>query len=134
MDRGQLSTSVFEAGLGVLFVLAVVAGFTVGVPAADTTTEQLDSHAGDVATVLANEPPEHADEAWLREATRSSEAFERNREALATRLDRLLAANLLYRLETPYGTVGHRRPADVPAGHATVPTVGGEVRIWIWHV
>ncbi|CAI48166.1 uncharacterized protein NP_0150A [Natronomonas pharaonis DSM 2160] len=133
-DRGQLSLSIVEAGVGVVFVLAVALGFALGVPAPDTETPQLDAYADDVATVLANEPPRHGGETRLEEVTRSPAAFDRERDALESRVDRLLSANLMYRLETPHGAVGYERPAGSPAGQATAPTAGGEVRVWVWHV
>lgn len=134
MRRGQLSMTVVEAGVGVVFVLAVTMGFALGVPAADTDAPQLDAYAEDVATVLANEPPRHGGETRLAEVTRSSAAFQRERDALERRVDRLLEDNLMHRIETPHGTAGYRRPANAPTGHATVPTAGGEVTIWIWYV
>ena len=134
MRRGQLSLSVVEAGVGVVLVLAVTAGFALGVPAPDTETPQLDAYAEDAATVLANEPPRHGGGTRLDEVTRSPAAFQRERDALDRRVDRLLADNLMYRVETPHGAVGYERPASAPAGGATVPTTGGEVRIWVWYV
>ena len=132
--RAQLSLSIVEAGVGVVFVLAVTMGFALGVPNADTETPQLNAYAEDTATVLANEPPRHAGETRLSEVTRSADAFDRERDALATRVDRILAENLMYRVETPHGAVGYERPAGSPAGHATVPTPHGEVTIWVWYV
>ena len=132
--RAQLSLSIVEAGVGVVFVLAVTMGFALGVPSADTETPQLNAYAEDAATVLANEPPRHAGETRLSEVTRSPNAFDREREALATRVDRILAENLMYRVETPHGAVGYERPASAPTGQATVPTPHGEVTIWVWYV
>lgn len=132
--RGQLSLSVVEAAIGVVFVLAVAMGFAYGVPAADTESPQLDAYASDAATVLANEPPRHAGETRLSEVTRSRSAFVRERDALADRVDRILGDNLMYRVESPHGSVGYERPATVRTGHATVPTAGGEVSIWVWYV
>ena len=132
--RAQLSLSVVEAGVGVVFVLAVTMGFALGVPSADTETPQLNAYAEDAATVLANEPPRHAGETRLSEVIRLADAFNREREALATRVDRILAENLMYRVETPHGAVGYERPAGAPTGGATVPTPHGEVTIWVWYV
>jgi len=131
--RGQLSLSIVEAGVGVVFVLAVTMGFALGVPTADTRTPQLNAYAEDAATVLVNEPPRHAGETRLSEVTRSAEAFERERDALKRRVDRILADNLMYRVETPHGAVGFERPAGAATGRATVPTRGGEVTIWVWY-
>ena len=133
-SRGQLSLSVVEAGLGVVLVLAVTMGFALGVPGPDTETPQLDAYAEDAATVLANEPPRHGGGTRLEEVTRSAAAFQRERDALDRRVDRLLADNLMYRVETPHGAVGYDRPASAPAGQAVVPTTGGEVTIWVWYV
>ena len=133
-DRGQLSLSVVEAGVGVVFILAVTLGFALGVSAPATESAQLDAYAEDAATVLANEPPRHADETRLSEVTRSPAAFDRERDALEARVDRILDDNLMFRLETPHGAVGYERPATVPTGHTVVPTPGGEVTIWIWYV
>jgi hypothetical protein len=118
----------------VVSVLAVTLAFALGVPSPDTETPQLDAYAEDVAAVLANEPPRHAGETRLAEVTRSPTAFDRERGALRARVDRILADNLMYRVETPHGAVGYERPAGSPAGHATVPTPNGEVTIWVWHV
>lgn len=134
MDRGQLSTTVFEAGLGVLFVVAIVAGFSIGVPSGDATGPQFDDYASDVATVLANEPPHSHDESWLPDATESPDAFERERDGLDARITSLLADHLLYRLETPHGVVGYPRPTGVATGSASVSIENGEVRVWIWTV
>ena len=120
--------------MGVVFILAVALGFALGVPAADTRTPQLNAYATDAATVLANEPPQHAGETRLAEVTRSADAFDRERDALTRRVDRILADNLLYRVETPHGAVGYQRPAGAATGRATVPTRGGEVTIWVWYV
>ena len=78
--------------------------------------------------------PRHAGETRLSEVTRSADAFDRERDALTTRVDRILAENLMYRVETPHGAVGYERPAGAPTGHATVPTPHGEVTIWVWYV
>ncbi len=132
MRRGQLSLSVVEAAVGVTFVLAVATGFAFGVPAPDTATPQLDAYASDAATVLANEPPRHAGETRLAEVVESPDSFDREREALADRVDRILADNLLYRIETAHGAVGYERPTSVAAGHATVP-IGEGVTVWVWY-
>lgn len=132
-DRGQLSMSVIEAGVGVLFVLAVTMGFALGVPAADTRQSQLDAYASDAATVLASEPPRHQGATRLAEVARSPEAFERERGAFDRRVERILPDNLFYRVQTPHGSVGFRKPAGVAVGKATVPTVNGDVTIWVWY-
>jgi len=132
-SRGQLSLSIVEAAVGVVFILAVALGFALGVPAADTRTPQLNAYAADAATVLANEPPQHAGETRLAEVTRSADAFDRERDGLTRRVDRILPANLMYRVETEYGTVGYPLPDGVPTGTATTSTVGGGVTLRVWY-
>lgn len=132
-DRGQLSLPVVEAAIGVTLVLAVATTFALGVPAPDTRTAQLEAYADDAATVLAGEPPRHRGATRLSEVTRSPDAFERERDALDRRVDRILPDNLLYRVETPYGSVGFQRPADVPVGRATVTSLDGPVTVEVWY-
>jgi hypothetical protein len=132
-ERGQLSLSVVEAGVGVVFVLAVAAGFGLGVPTPDVREAQLDAYAEDAATVLVQEPPRHAGVSRLSEVARSPEAFERERGSLRRRVDRLLTDNLLFRVETPHGAIGFRRPIGVPTGEATVTTLHGDVTIRVWY-
>lgn len=132
-DRGQLSLSVVEAGVGVLFVFAVTMGFALGVPTADTRTAQLDAYASDAATVLASEPPRHQGATRLAEVAKSEEAFERERDAFEHRVERILPDNLFFRVQTPHGSVGFRKPGGVAVGEATVPTVNGDVTIWVWY-
>jgi hypothetical protein len=132
-ERGQLSLPVVEAAVGVTLVLAVAASFGAGVPAADTRTAQLEVYADDAATVLAGEPPRHRGATRLSEVTRSPDAFERERGALDRRVDRILPDNLLYRVETPHGAVGFRRPAGVPVGRATVTSLHGPVTVEVWY-
>lgn len=132
-ERGQLSISVIEAGVGVVLVLSVAMGFTLGVPTPDAETSQLDAYAEDVATVLVNEPPRHGGKTRIEEVA-ARDAKEREYDALEARVERILDDNLMYRIELPHGTVGYIRPASRPAGRATVPTAGGEVTVWIWYV
>lgn len=131
--RGQLSLPVVEAAIGVTLVLAVATAFALGVPAPDTRTAQLEAYADDAATVLAGEPPRHRGATRLSEVTRSPDAFERERDALDRRVDRILPDNLLYRVETPHGAVGFQRPADVPVGRATVTSLNGPVTVEVWY-
>jgi len=132
--RGQLSLPAIEVAAGVLLVFAVLTAFALGVPDADTREPQLDAYARDTATVLAGEPPRHQGATRLSEVVRSATAFERERAALDRRVDRILPDNLLYRVETPYGAVGYRRPADVAVGVATVTTEHGDVTVHVWYV
>ncbi|WP_430505238.1 DUF7262 family protein [Haloparvum sp. PAK95] len=132
-DRAQLSLAAVEAGIGVLFILTVAAVFGLGLPATGATEAQLDAYAEDTATVLANEPPRHAGETRLAEVAQSPAALEREREGLDRRVDRILPANLLYRIETPHGSVGFEQPAGVAVGRAAVPTRNGTVSITVWY-
>lgn len=132
-DRGQLSMSVVEVGVGVLFVFAVTMGFVLGVPTPDARETQLDAYASDAMTVLAGEPPRHQGATRLAEIARSPAAFERERDAFDRRVERILPDNLFYRVRTPHGSVGFRRPTGVAVGTATVTTVNGDVTIWVWY-
>jgi hypothetical protein len=132
-DRGQLSLSLIEAGVGVVFLLTVAMGFALGVPQPDTREPQLDVYAEDTATVLHGEAPRHQGTTRLAEVVASESSFERERAALDRRVERILPDNLLYRVETPHGTVGFEKPAGVPVGRATVTTVNGDVTIWVWY-
>lgn len=134
MPRAQLSLSVVEAGIGVVFILGVAMGFALGVPSPDTRGAQLDLYAEDVGTVLAGEPPRHRGTTRLAEIIASEEAFDRERAALERRVDRILPDNLMFRVETPHGAVGYRKPAGVSTGVTTVTTTNGDVTIWVWYV
>lgn len=132
-DRAQLSLPAIEAAVGVLFVLAVASTFALAPPDPGTRAAQLDAYAGDAAAVLAGEPPRHGGATRLAEVSRSRSAFERERAALRRRVERILPANLMFRVETPHGAVGQVRPLDVPTGQASMPTVNGRVTIWVWY-
>ena len=132
-DRGQLSLSLLEAGVGVLFLLTVAMGFALGVPQPDTSEPQLDSYAEDAATVLASEAPRHQGTTRLAEVVASNASFRRERAALDRRVERILPDNLMYRVETPHGAVGFRKPATATVGRATVTTVNGDVTIRVWY-
>lgn len=134
MDRGQLPLSLLEVAVGVVLILSLVATLALGVPAPDTSESQLDAYAEDALTLLANEPPEHAGATRLSEMLGSPERFDRERETLDRRIDRLLPDNLMYRLETPQGAVGYAVPADVTEGRATVTTPHGAVTLRVWYV
>jgi len=131
--RGQLSLSVLEAAVGVVLLLAVAMGFALGLPTLDTRESQLDRYAADTATVLAGEPPRHQGTTRLSEIVASAESFEREHDALRRRVERILPDNLMYRVETPHGAVGFRKPANAPVGRASVTTTAGEVTIWLWY-
>lgn len=132
MDRGQLSLSALEAGVGVLLILGVTVGFVVGVPQPSAREAQLDAYARDTLTVLSGEPPRHAGASRLAEIAASEEAFDREHTVLERRVERILGDNLLFRVSTPHGTVGYRRPDGVVVGTASVVTGGGNVRIEVW--
>lgn len=131
--RGQLSLSVVEASIGLLFVATVAAGFGLGVPAPGVERAQLDRYATDAGVVLADEPAPVGDGSLLAAASRSPSDFEAARPVLSNRTADLLPGSVLYRIETPQGAVGYRPPDGVPVGRATVPTLGGTVRIRVWY-
>lgn len=133
--RGQASITVIEAGLGVLLVLSVLFTFALGVPGGGTAQSQaqLDIYASDATTLLANEPPRHQDQTRLAEVTKSQDAFEREKDELERRVERILPENVMFRVETKYGTVGHPLPDDVATGDATVLTTNGEVTLRVWY-
>lgn len=132
-DRAQLSLSVVEAGVGVLFLFAVTATFALGLPDAKPQEAQLDAYAEDAAEVLSREPPRHGGATRLSEVSRSRATFERERDALERRVTRILPENLMYRVVTPHGAVGFQRPTDAPTGRTTVPTLSGRVTVWVWY-
>lgn len=131
--RGQLSLSAVEAGIGVLLLFAATATFALGLPDAGTQEAQLDTYADDAVTVLSREPPRHGGATRLSEVSASRPAFERERDALERRVERILPANLMFRVVTPHGAVGFPRPTDVPTGRASVTTLNGRVTVWVWY-
>ncbi|MFC7019926.1 MULTISPECIES: DUF7262 family protein [Haloarcula] len=133
MPRAQLPLSLVEVALGAVLILGVALGFALGTPAPDTRTPQLTAYAEDTATVLANEAPRHGGTTRLGEVLRSEGAFERERGALERRVDRIVPANVMYRVVTPHGTVGFPKPEGVPTGTAMVSTGYGRVRIEVWY-
>ncbi len=132
-ERGQLSLSVIEAGIGILLVFAVTATFGLTLPDPGVQQAQLDRYAEDAGDVLVNEPPRHGATTRLAEVAASPARFERERAALNRRVDRILPDNLLFAVETPHGTVGYPRPDRVPIGEAVVPTASGVVSIRVWY-
>lgn len=135
-DRGQASITAIEAAIGVVLLLAVLFTFALGVPDGSDrqARAQLDVYADDAATLLANEPPRHRDQTRLAEVTASAATFDREKAALERRVDRILPDNVMFRVETEYGTVGYPLPADVPTGEATVLTANGQVTLRVWYV
>lgn len=133
-QRAQLSLSLIEVTVGVILIFAVLLGIVLGVPAPNTRDPQLEAYANDVITVLAADPPRHQGATRLSEVARSPATFERERDELEHRTDRLLPDNLMFRIVTPHGAVGYQVPAGVSLGTARVTTMYGDVTILIWYV
>lgn len=133
-SRAQLSLTIVEAGIGVVLIFGVTMGFALGVPTAHTRGTQLDMYAKDAGTVLVNDAPRHGGTTRLAEIIDSPDSFRREKATLKHRVDRILPDNLMFRMETPYGSVGYRKPAGVPIGASTVTTTNGDVTIWVWYV
>lgn len=133
MDRGQASLTAVEAGIGVLVLLGVIFTFSLGAQEPDAGRAQLDAYADDAATLLAADQPQHGGATRLSEVVSSKDTFEREKETLVRRIDRILPENLMFRIETPYGTVGHPLPDDVPTGVATTTTRHGPVTLRVWY-
>lgn len=110
--------------------------FALGVPSASDaqTQAQLDIYAEDTATLLVNEPPRHEDQTRLAEVTASAERFDREHGTLEDRIDRIVPANVMFRVETEYGTAGQPLPDDVTTGEKTIVTPNGEVTLRVWYV
>ncbi|MFC7131815.1 MULTISPECIES: DUF7262 family protein [Salinibaculum] len=134
MGRGQASITAIEAGLGVLLLLGVTVTFALGTGAPADDRTQLDAYATDALTILATEQPRHGGSTRLSELAASRGSFAREKSALERRLDRLLPPNVLFRVETAYGTAGYRLPDDVATGTATVTTRHGDVSLRVWYV
>lgn len=118
MCRGQLSLSLLEVVIGVVIVFGMVGCVVLGIPApTDGHNGQLEIYANDVTTLLSY-----------------GNASEGSSESLESRVDRWLPDNLLFRIETPNGPVGHQIPAGVSVGSATVPTVNGDLTVHVWYV
>lgn len=133
MRRGQLPLSLVEVALGAVLILAVVFGFALATPAPETREPQLSAYAEDTANILVAEPASHDGTTRLQETVASRDSFERERESLERRVDRILPANVLFNVETPYGAVGTPIPRQVSTGTAAVPTGVGTVRIEVWY-
>lgn len=135
MRRGQASVTAVEAAVGVLLVTSLAFAFALGDPGDSNPTAQtqLDAYADDAVTLLSREQPRHAEQTRLAEVTASPDAFDREADALGRRVEEILPENVLFRVETAYGSVGHPLPAKVRTGTATVPTTNGDVTIRIWY-
>jgi len=135
MRRAQASVTAVEAAVGVIVLFSLSSVFVLGIPGEPEphAGTQLDRYAEDTATLLSNEAPRHADQTRLAEVTGSRAAFDREAEALERRVERILPPNVLYRVDTEYGTVGHPLPDDVRTGTATVLTTNGDVTVTVWY-
>ena len=110
--------------------------FALGAPGGGdpTAQAQLDAYAEDTTAILASEQPRHGDRTRLAEVTASESAFDREAAALERRIEDILPENVLFRLETEYGSVGHPRPTNLRTGTATVPTTNGVITLQVWYV
>ncbi len=133
MPRAQIPLPVLEAALGIVLLTSIGLLLVAGVPGQGDGSPQLDAYARDAGQLLRSAPPSHANATRLGEVAASRAAFERERAALDRRLSRLLPANLLYRVRTPHGRIGHRLPDDVRTGTATLPTASGPVTVRVWY-
>jgi hypothetical protein len=132
-ERGQLSLPVVEAAIGAVLVIATLSTFALAPPDPPTREAQLDRYAADAGRALAGEGPRHGEATRLSEVVESEAAFERERDALARRIERILPDNLLYSVETPHGAVGFDVPANAPVGVERLPTAAGTVVIRVWY-
>jgi len=131
MSRGQLSLSALEAGVGVLLLTAVAAGFFLVDDGADDRAEsQLDTYARDAGVLLTTAGDGGPQ---LDRALRSEDAWAANRTAIGARARALLPANVRVRVETPRGAVGPPAPEGRPVGVAQVPTAAGRATIRVWY-
>ncbi|MEF8838417.1 MAG: hypothetical protein V5A24_01645 [Haloarculaceae archaeon] len=133
MRKGQIPLPLLEAAIGVLLLTAMTLVLVTGVPAPPEQEPQLEAYATDAGRLLQSSPPRHANATRLGEVAASRAAFEREREALDRRLERILPDNLLYRVRTPHGVVGYRIPGAIRTGSATLPTAHGPVTIRVWY-
>ncbi len=133
MGRAQASLTAVEAAIGVLLLLGVTFTFALGMPSPTANPAQLDAYADDALTVLATEDPAHGETTRLSEIVSDRNTFEREKGTLVDRLDRILPDNVMFRIETPYGTTGQRLPDDVAAGVAATTTQHGTVSLRVWY-
>lgn len=134
MDRAQASLTAVEAAIGVLLLLGVTFAFALGVPSPPTERAQLDAYADDATTILTTENPAHGETTRLSEVVSGNETFQREKGTLTDRIDRILPPNVMFRLETPYGTAGQAIPNGVRTGVATAITPHGTVTLRVWYV
>jgi hypothetical protein len=132
-DRGQLSLSVFEAVVGALLVVAVTAGFALGGDDLGAAREaQLDRYAGDGVALLATDGS-GADRSTLAALAASERSFDRAADRARRRLAAALPANVLFRVETPHGTVGFPPPPSRAVGEARRVTIDGTITVRVWY-
>lgn len=136
MTRGQASVTAIEAAIGVLLVMSITFTFALGVPSGDEreTQAQLDTYATDAATILENEPPRHQEQTRVTEVLVSEDAFDREKDDLEDRIDRILPPNLAFAVETEYGSIGYPIPDGVKTGEATILTPHGELTLRVWYI
>lgn len=135
--RGQLSLSLIEAFVGATLVVAVVTGFAIGGPDFGGTREaQLDRYAGDALALLSADDSGPASTADTRSTlvalVASEDSFERAREPARRRLATVLPANLLFRVETPHGSIGYPNPPGRTVGEARRVTIDGTITVRVW--
>jgi len=133
MDRGQVTLTAVEAGIGVLLLLAVLFTFALGVSGPTEDRTQLEAYASDAVTQLDTDQPQHRGATRLDEVVASTDSFDRERDSLVRRVERILPANVMFRVETPHGTAGHPMPDGVATGSATVTTRHGPVMLRVWY-
>jgi hypothetical protein len=133
MSRGQLSLSVVEAAIGVVLVLGVATGFTVGTAGQPSSTAELDTLAHDTATVLDSEPTERSRGSRLAALARSEQSFARLRDPTRQRISALLPDDVVFHVRTPRGSFGYPHPPTATVGSVTVPTRYGPVTIRVWY-
>jgi len=134
MGRAQVALTAVEAGIGVLVLLAVVFTFALGAQGPTGERTQLDAYASDTLTQLETDQPQHDAATRLDEVVASSDDFDRERDSLVRRIERILPANVMFRVETPHGTAGHPLPNGVTTGTATATTGYGPVTLRVWYV
>jgi DNA-binding beta-propeller fold protein YncE len=130
-----VSLSAVEALVGALLVTGVVAGFVVGSDGTGTDADeaQLDRYAADAARLLATEPAAAGNGTRLEALTASNGSFGRVQTGVRRRLDAVLPDNVVFRVETPHGTVGYPPPTG-ETGQARRVTPDGTVVVEVWYV
>lgn len=133
-SRGQLSLPVLEAVVGALLLLAVAGAFAVGTGDAGAARErQLDAYAGDAALLLEDEPGGVDGRSTLGRLVASDDGFDAAAPATRRRLEAALPSAVLFRVETPHGTVGYPGPPSRTTGVVVRETPAGTVRVEVWY-